>query len=310
MEKATGSLATGKVEGERHWYRTREGQTMVVIPGPVEFLMGSPSAEADQKAGFEQQHRLRIGRSFAVADSPVTVIQYLAFLDAYRNLRLPSMDSDRRKFAPAADCPMIAVQWYEAAAYCNWLSKKEGIPEEQWCYATNAFGQYAEGMKRVANMLSRTGYRLPTEAEWECACRAGTVTCRYYGETDELLPKYAWFENNSKQRTWPVGNVKPNDFGLFDMQGNVYQWCQDAFALYPRSLLDANEVPADEAVASDKVSRVLRGGGFPNRPKDVRSAERLWFQPNTRFGSGFRVARTYNCSPLPPYHLPAVGGPR
>ena len=79
------------------------------------------------------------------------------------------------------------------------------------------------------NYLSLSGYRLPTEAEMEYATRAGAVTSRYYGETEELLAKYAWYLKNCKERSWPVGSKKPNDLGLFDVQGNVYTWCQERF---------------------------------------------------------------------------------
>src|SRR6202030_1436175 len=81
--------------------------------------------------------------------------------------------------------------------------------------------------------LSLTGYRLPTEAEVECACRAGAVTSRYYGESEELLGKYGWYFQNARERTWPVGSKKPNDLGLFDLHGNVYTWCQESYGDYP-----------------------------------------------------------------------------
>ena len=121
----------------------------------------------------------------------------------------------------------IRMTWYEAAAYCNWLSEQEGIPKQQWCYEPNDSGEYGEGMKPAADFLDRTGYRLPTEAEWEYACRAGAATSRYYGRSEELLVRYAWYSVNSKERTWPVGSLRPNDLGLFDMHGNVWNWCQD-----------------------------------------------------------------------------------
>src|SRR5262249_51913639 len=138
--------------------------------------------------------------------------------------------------SPDPNCPVIGVIWYEAAAYCNWLSKKEGLPESEWCYVPKKGGNYEEGMKLAPNYLQRTGYRLPTEAEWEYANRAGAVTSRYYGESDELLGNYAWYFLNSNERTWPVGSKKPNDLGLFDMHGNLFSWCNDTLDSYPNGV--------------------------------------------------------------------------
>src|SRR5262249_43587147 len=132
---------------------------------------------------------------------------------------------------PDPNCPIGGVIWYEAAAYSNWLSKEEGIPEDQWCYETNPQGQ---GVKMKEKYLHLTGYRLPTEAEWEYACRAGAVTSRYYGDSEELLRHYGWYRQNSQERTWPVGSKKPNDWGLFDLHGNVWTWCQDRMKNYPQ----------------------------------------------------------------------------
>ena len=266
---------------------------MVIIRGPVGFLMGSPNAELD-RLERESQHRRRIGRSFAVANKTVTVEQYDAFLQATSGISRLS-DLARQKYASTSERPMVAMTWYEAAAYCNWLSKEEGVPQEQWCYEPNASGRYAEEMKPAADFLERTGYRLPTEAEWEYVYRAGAATSRYYGETRELLPKYAWYQENSKGRSWPVGSLKPNDFGLFDMEGNVCQWCHDEFVKYR---LPAGggvvEDDGDVAVVTDKDDRADRGAGWGHPAWDCRAACRGGNVPgDSNYDLGFRVARVW-----------------
>ncbi|MCH8073937.1 MAG: SUMF1/EgtB/PvdO family nonheme iron enzyme, partial [Proteobacteria bacterium] len=220
-------FATGKAAGKRNWYLTKQGHTMVLFRGPVEFWMGSPGTEKD-RSFFEYLHRKRIGRSFVIASKEVTVKQFQKFL---RNT--PSVSHEYHKeSSPEENCPQTGVTWYEAAAYCRWLSEQEGIPEDQMCYPPIA--EIKAGMTMPSNYLNRTGYRLPTEAEWEYACRSKTVTSRYYGQTDELLGQYAWFIKNSANRSWPVGSLKPNDTGLFDMLGNVLEWCQGRYVTYSR----------------------------------------------------------------------------
>ena len=195
-------------------------------------------------------------------------------------------------YSPTPNCPVQQVTWYLAAEYCNWLSAQEGIPPDQWCYEPNAHGKYAEGMKVRPNHLRSSGYRLPTEAEAEYACRAGATT-RFYGDSTELLVKYAGFVQNARDRTWPVGSLKPNDFGLFDAHGNVWGWCQDRFKDYP--IGPDGRVIEDEAghECNNQDARILRGGSFFNQTARVRAALRYWNVPTLRdLNVGFRPART------------------
>src|SRR5208337_1606480 len=213
-----------KDRGNRRWYVNSEDQTLAVIEGPVEFRMGSPPTEPERFSSEILHHRI-IPRRFAIATQEVTVEQYQEFVK--ENPVDDHANNDR--YSPDPKGPMNGVSWYHAAAYCNWLSRKENLPE---CYERNDEGQYADGMKIRADALQRTGYRLPTEAEWEYACRAGAVTSRYYGRSVELLGKYAWYLQDSQDRAWPCGQLLPNELGLFDMLGNVYEWCQELALKY------------------------------------------------------------------------------
>ena len=132
---------------------------------------------------------------------------------------------------------------------------------------------------------------------------AEAETSRYYGQSESLLEHYAWYQSNSKERSWPVARLKPNDFGLFDMQGNVWEWCYDAFGSHP---LDENDEAADQPVSEEVLDtgldrlagRVLRGGSFYNPSPHVRSAHRFNNLPDYRLiYLGFRAARTYHLSP-------------
>jgi serine/threonine protein kinase/formylglycine-generating enzyme required for sulfatase activity len=279
----------GQPPGGRRWYVNAEGQTMMVLGAHEPFLMGSPRTEAERwqvpGGDSERQHQRRLARTFALAATEVTVAQFLRFRDHPYN----------KAQSPTPEHPINMVSWYDAAAYCNWLSRQAGIPESEWCYEPHPMNGYAEGMRARPGMLQLRGYRLPTEAEWEYACRCGAVTARYYGETEELLGHYAWYVKNSgDQGTLPVGSLKPNDLGFFDMLGNVVEWCQDEVNYYPpqQSMTDIGCKEGLEYVL-DRQFRVLRGGGFAQRPRFVRCAHRGLLGPGGhRNDTGFRPART------------------
>jgi len=281
-------LATGKAEGNRGWYVSGQGQTMVLIGGPVEFLMGSPATEPDRHPA-ETRHKRRIGRNFAIGAKEVTVEQFERFLRENPDVDRGSTEY-RKRFYPDPAGPIGSVTWYEAAAYCNWLSKKEGVPQAEWCYEANAEGKFTQGMRPAAGYLERAGYRLPSEAEWEYACRAGSQTSRYFGAGDVLLTKYAWYLGNSSDRAWPVGGMKPNDLGLFDTLGNAFEWCHGRILKYPPG--SAEDTP-DSAAVSDREGRVLRGGSSGVRARSVRCGAREADLPAYRvLFAGFRTART------------------
>ena len=186
--------------------------------------------------------------------------------------------------------PRVNVSWYEAAAYCNWLSIREGMASDQWCYQPNRDGVYGPGMRIVEDFVDRRGYRLPTEAEWEFACRAGTSTSWYFGDDAARLPAYAALAEPGQTGPQPVCRYKPNDFGLFDMLGNVAEWCQDDYQSW--TSVESVGVPRYGEVRADD-PRVLRGGSVADPPSRVRSAARGKAPPSASTATvGFRVARS------------------
>jgi formylglycine-generating enzyme required for sulfatase activity len=274
-----------KARGPRRWYVNSRRQTLALIEGSVEFRMGSPPSEPDRIAKNETPHRRVVPRKFAIAAKEVTVEEYQAFAAENPDHELP-VD----QYSPDRKGPMNRTSWFDAAAYCNWLSRKEGLEE---CYEPNSQKKYAEGMTVRADALRRSGYRLPTEAEWEYSCRAGAESVRYHGSNLDLLPAYTLYQKSSGNRAWPGGGVFPNDLGLFDTLGNVWEWCQEGPLSYrpDRTGIQVDDVSISEAIGTD---RLLRGGAFSNRPSYVRSAYRNWNQPANRvIIYGFRPARTY-----------------
>jgi serine/threonine protein kinase/formylglycine-generating enzyme required for sulfatase activity len=259
----------------RGWYANQQGQTMVLVANAGEFWM---------REGTER-HRQMIGRSFAIAAKEVTVAEFLRFRKDHPFIK---------KVAPTGDCPVNNVTWYDAVAYCNWLSEREGIPRDQWCYEPNKEGKYAQGMRMAANYLECTGYRLPTEPEWEYAYRAGAETTYSFGDAADLLGKYAWYAANSPSRSQSVGTVRPNDYGLFDVYGNVWEWTQSLYKEFgkaERGVIKDNE--QDKLAIQNTDLRVLRGRAFDLRELSARSGVRFRYPPTDHyFNAGFRPART------------------
>jgi len=187
----------------------------------------------------------------------------------------------KNRFADHAteDYPVEHVSWLEAIQFCNALSKEDGL---------QAYYEVAGSGVRVHSKAS-SGYRLPTEAEWEYACRAGAKTRFSFGKNETEMGQWEWFNGNSEFKSHPVGQLRKNAFGLYDMQGNVMEWCWDGFdkTYYATSPeLDPQGPPWSSL-------RVIRGGCWLASPRNCRSAIRLSHAQDVQSDDlGFRVARS------------------
>jgi formylglycine-generating enzyme required for sulfatase activity len=282
-------------------YSAPNSHLMVVIMGG-EFMMGSPLSERGRSED-EAQHRVRIPRTYAIATTEVTNEQFANFLVAVPEYGVgwKARTAERFRTPPGLeaysrtpDSPQTGVSWYDAARYCNWLSERAGIPRDQWVYPDNI--EPEKGLELAADYLHRTGFRLPTEAEWEYAARAGTTTSRHFGDDEALLSQYAWYDaNTNRERTYPVAKLLPNQWGLFDMLGNVWEWTFDRRQTYPSDERVTEDVEDSVLRISNDVARTRRGGSFSYEWFTVRSAHRgavTYFPNQTRDNVGFRVART------------------
>ncbi|MDP2984635.1 MAG: formylglycine-generating enzyme family protein [Candidatus Latescibacter sp.] len=170
--------------------------------------------------------------------------------------------------------PMEKVSWWEAIKYCNALNAKAGL---QPCYN--------EGTGDCD--FTKSGFRLPTEAEWEYACRGGTTTNYYTGDTESDLARAGWYFSNSSNKSHPVGRKTPNAWGLYDMHGNAWEWCNDWYEDYTSANNAIN--PTGALFGSN---RIVRGGAWYSGGSVCRSAARAVNPPSGRLGNfGFRVVR-------------------
>ena len=186
------------------------------------------------------------------------------------------------------------VSLNQALRYCNWLSKTEGIPPDQWCFLVPEDREADVQLK--PNFLSLEGYRLATEAEWEYACRSESVTARPYGNSEALLSKYAWFQDNSEMHAWPPGVLRPNALGLFDMLGNRSEWVHGYYVPHPAPLFGLifdteSAVGLMPRPTSTNPHYSTRGGFSEGRAAGLRSGRRHYLA-DKGWATTIRVART------------------
>ena len=270
------------VSAGRNWFVNTEGVTMAVVAvvKPLEFERGSPEDE-DGRDSDERIQTVRLDRSFAVATREVTVAQFERFLASGPQARRPGA-----AIAPSAgaDCPVLGIDWMAAAAYCNWLSRRENLEPYY----------VVQGMELSVPHPEGAGYRLPSESEWEYACRAGSKSARPYGASEAFLVDYAWFLSNASKRAHPVGGLKPNDLGLFDILGNAFEWTEDRYRR-DVALASPGSSPSGSKLESPvrDVEVVLRGGSFSSPATSLRSAYRERSSPFDPLETyGFRYVRT------------------
>ena len=223
---------------------TKTGVEMVFIPGG-EFIMGDRKGEDDEKP----THKVKISAFY--------MDKYEVTQKAYESL----MGKNPAKFK-GPNKPVEQISWLGAVRYCNMRSLREGFTA---CYDPQT----------MECNYQANGYRLPTEAEWEYACRAGTDTRYCFGNDSSKLKLYSWFKDNAHKSTHPVGQKKPNPWGLFDIHGNVWEWCNDYYNkdYYSKSrAVDPCGHPTGQ-------ERALRGGSWANTADSCRCAARYKENP-------------------------------
>lgn len=229
------------------------------------FVMGSPENEPGRYSD-ETEHQVTLTQAFLMGKYPVTQELYEAVMG-----KNPS-------FFNGPTRPVEMVSWYDAVRFCNALSAKLGL--------TPAYVIGVGIEPSVTCDFASPGYRLPIEAEWEYAYRAGTMTTYYNGDSKAGLDDIAWYSANANNKTNPVGQKAPNAWGLHDMAGNVWDWTWDWYEGYPSAV-------SDYIGPDTGYHRVLRGGSWNDNANDARAAGRNFGYPGLRNNdSGFRLART------------------
>ena len=260
---------------------------MVQIPAG-NFTMGSPTTEADRST-TETQWQVTLS-AFSMGKYEVTQAQYEEV-----------MGTNPSGFTTGADAgetqnrrPVERVSWFDALVFCNRLSIAEGLtpayridgktnPDEWGAAPTSSWGDIFDKWDAVEIVSDSTGYRLPTEAQWEYACRAGTITAYYVGDT--MSYDAGWYSGSSGNKTHEVGRKLPNMWGLYDMHGNVFEWCWDRNGNYPAG-------PATDPTGGSGNLRMRRGGSWGSTYQSVRCAYRG--QVNTTLrdnNTGLRLVR-------------------
>ncbi len=255
------------------------GVTMKLVLIPAgEFTMGSPESEqswamaqgkVERRSDYSDegpQHKVKISKPFYMGAYEVTLEQWTAVMGTtvgqqIKNF-LPGADFTLSDEVKHSDCPMFFASWDDAVEFCKKVSEETG-----------------------------RNVHLPTEAQWEYACRAGRATWFYFGDDYEKLGDYAWYDKNSSMHVHPVGQKKPNAWGLYDMYGNVLEWCSDWYheTSYTRSEYMDPTGPGDDSLHRRDL-RVLRGGCYDYPWQLCRSASRDMFTPSIGpFVYGFRV---------------------
>ncbi|WP_258367505.1 formylglycine-generating enzyme family protein, partial [Mesotoga sp. TolDC] len=241
------------------------------------FEMGDYSA-----TGFDREkplHTIILNYDFCIGKYEITFEEYDAFCSA-TSRKGPGDEGWGR-----GSRPVVNVSWNDAIAYCNWLSEKEKLPK---AYDSN--GNLLDKDGRITtDPLKVVGYRLPTEAEWEFAAKGGHSENVYKYSGSDDINEVAWYYSNSFGMTHEVGRKDPNDLGLYDMSGNVWEWCSDWYHddYYSRS---PKENPYDNEAS---FSRVVRGGGFSDSENYLRNESRFYYYVNTSSKElGFRISRT------------------